>query len=256
MVIGGDAVSGFWVKVTHTAPTSDENKGAKIKARDSSTVSSSYAHMKRYPAVQVGQYVGAGTLLGYEGTTGKSGGYHCHLNIKLGAGRGTAANPVRFMYPFFTPFWYEEKAEDAVAEAGSLVKALGSEYYSLERTVWPFGEKAASTSPEPSIVKNIKAKDTIDETNIGGPEIESGMIKMSNYTPRYALVPDATLLPTENVIDYSKLSVDNVTRNSGKTTFDKELVAIPDYADPEFIEKVKDNNYKIQGLPIGLTNNP
>lgn len=100
---------------------------------DSSITKTSYAHMKRWPKVQVGDIVGAGTIIGYEGTTGNSGGPHLHMGCTV---RGEGESPSKYMGPIFAPFYNKEKALEARQSAGGDKKAvLASDYYSLIRTV-------------------------------------------------------------------------------------------------------------------------
>ena len=57
------------------------------------TYSTRYAHM-RSVAVSTGQYVTAGTIIGYEGNTGNSFGAHLHFEVYE---NGTRVNPARFL---------------------------------------------------------------------------------------------------------------------------------------------------------------
>lgn len=100
---------------------------------DSSTTKTSYAHMKRWPSVQAGDIVGAGTVIGYEGTTGNSGGPHLHLGCTV---NGEGESPSKYMGPIFAPFYNKEKALEVRQSAGGDKKEiLASDYYSLIRTV-------------------------------------------------------------------------------------------------------------------------
>ena len=56
-------------------------------------LTTAYAHMSQVIA-SVGQDVGAGTLLGLEGSTGNSTGPHLHFETRVG---GTAVNPRQFL---------------------------------------------------------------------------------------------------------------------------------------------------------------
>lgn len=116
-----DARSGFYVSIVHD-----------YKSGDNSTpqITSLYAHLKRWPLVEVGDYVGAGTVLGYEGTTGRSTGNHLHLEIKID---GVAVDPHDVITPVFAPFYYAEKAKETLEKDEE--RALGTEYYKLERTI-------------------------------------------------------------------------------------------------------------------------
>lgn len=125
-----------WTEICAVAPgyvtevKGNATSGFKVKIQHSDKVRSTYVHMKRFPLVQVGDYVGAGTLLGYEGTTGKSNGLHLHFTLGDGS-----VSPVEYLYPFFTPFYYEEKAKEAEMN-------LSSEYLSVARTVFPYQQYA------------------------------------------------------------------------------------------------------------------
>lgn len=101
-------------------------------------VKTTYAHMKRWPEVQEGDYVGAGTILGYEGTTGNSGGYHLHMGVNI---NGESESPAKYMGPIYTPFYNAEKVFEEQENYKAFRNALGdkvllgSEYLSLIRTV-------------------------------------------------------------------------------------------------------------------------
>lgn len=117
---------------------------------DASEVRTSYAHMKRWPKVQVGDIVGAGTILGYEGTTGNSGGNHLHMVINIGG----AQSPSKYMGPIFSPFFYKEKALEVQGTFGdNLELILSSDYYSLERTV--LMEKVLNTGEPYDVAEGI-----------------------------------------------------------------------------------------------------
>ena len=102
--------AGFYVKIAHS-----------LESGDSAGMTSDYLHMKRWPLVNVGDYVGAGTLLGYEGNTGRSYGSHVHFEIKDGR------PPYDYIFPGFNPFYNSGEAYDEGYE-------LCSEYMSLYRT--------------------------------------------------------------------------------------------------------------------------
>ena len=210
---GGHTSSGFYVSVQHA-------DGAR----------SFSCHMKRYPEVQVGDYVGAGTLLGYEGTTGRSSGYHLHIQVRSSAGSagvvaegepsfsGAADNPMRYFYPFFTPFYYAEKAEEVGMD-------LGSEYMATERTIFPYGQVSW------------------DHGTPGGKsvEFENGIIKIKNYTPTLALVADARSLLTKadhRYVDYSILPVEDVDVSLGAESSGTILETSPCYFDEAYISEM------------------
>lgn len=118
--------SGFFVSLKH------HREDANHKA------TTAYCHMRRWPNVQEGDIVGAGTILGYEGTTGRSGGYHLHQGISID---GASRSPSAYMAPIFTPFYNSNKIHETVAKMNISstglpdIAILASDYYSLERTV-------------------------------------------------------------------------------------------------------------------------
>ena len=123
--------SGFYVEIVHDYSKTNSESGY---------TTSFYAHFKRWPLVEVGDFVGAGTILGYEGNTGRSTGAHLHFEICVKNAAGTniggknnAVNPVELITPVFSPFYYAEKAKAIIDENKDY--ALGSEYYKLERTI-------------------------------------------------------------------------------------------------------------------------
>lgn len=121
--VGFNGRSGFFVSILH----------------DDEGTSTLYCHLKRWPNVAENDYVGAGTVIGYEGNTGRSGGTHLHFEIHKSnataeerATGNTATNtvdPQYYIFPTFNPFYYEEKLE----EEGL---SLTSEYMTLYRTVY------------------------------------------------------------------------------------------------------------------------
>ncbi|MBR6253530.1 MAG: M23 family metallopeptidase [Clostridia bacterium] len=264
--IVSNAVSGFGVIITHTGIQEGTN-------RDSETITTAYCHMKRYPMVQVGQYVGAGTVLGYEGTTGKSGGYHCHMNLKIGNGSvqngrrvDDARSPARFMYPFFTPFWYQEKAEENLEAVNG--NPLQSGYFSLNRTAFPYGQIVPSDLASVLRAHENEGEIIGDATNetkaspiktasvtseLMGLRKSSGteFVDIKNYTPQNALVDDASRLKTKD--DEGEFAVPStgseVHRIGGSTYNGETLRTNPDYIDEDFIKDVYDNNQKISGVP-------
>lgn len=213
-------------------------------------VRSTYSHMKRYPLVQEGQYVGAGTVLGYEGTTGNSGTFHVHFTININ-NKKPNENPVLYLYPFFTPFYYEEKAE----EAGY---ALDSTYMSTTRTVFPYGQISGASLPKidadlDAIYSSVyEANDKFPSgDNFPSAQVdEKGMIAIKNYIPYRKLVKDSNDLYDEysNLIkDYSKISSNDTNVLGGVNYFGEMLKANPDYFDEEFQKCVKKNGNKITG---------
>lgn len=116
--------SGFSAGVWHT------NDGVETEAF------TSYVHMRRWPVVQTGDIVGPGTILGYEGTTGNSGGNHLHQNVNVA---GIYDSPAEFMGPIFAPFYNQEKVYEITQELAEYSSnqelLLGTDYYTLIRTV-------------------------------------------------------------------------------------------------------------------------
>lgn len=115
---------GFAVHVAHIL---DEGDNIKMKT--------TYAHMRRWPEVQQGDIVGPGTIVGYEGTTGNSGGFHLHMGMDIG---GNKQSPSRYMGPIFSPFYNKEKIKELTNQAPYSTDnrlLLGTDYLSLIRTV-------------------------------------------------------------------------------------------------------------------------
>lgn len=128
-----DARSGFYVEIIHS---------------ESENVCSCYMHLKRWPLVNVGDFVGAGTLLGYEGCTGRSFGAHLHFEIRK---NGIVEPPEEYIFPTFNPFYYEEKAAEVKYD-------LTNEYMSLQRTVTMVGSNAGS---EAKITNKVPSKSLV-----------------------------------------------------------------------------------------------
>ena len=112
-------------KVIVVAYTAREGFYVKIQHDDIENTQTLYMHLKRWPLVNEGDYVGAGTILGYEGCTGRSFGSHLHYQVQCT--RGGHLPPYAYTYPTFTPFYNEEKASEEGFN-------LHSEYMSLIRT--------------------------------------------------------------------------------------------------------------------------
>ena len=121
--VGFNGRSGFFVSVQH----------------DKEGTSTLYCHLKRWPNVAKNDYIGAGTVIGYEGNTGRSGATHLHFEIHknnataeeraTGNPDTNTVDPQYYIFPTFNPFYYEEK----LAEEGL---SLSSEYMTLYRTVY------------------------------------------------------------------------------------------------------------------------
>lgn len=116
-----DCYSGFAAAVTHS------------EQEDTRT---SYVHMRRWPTVQTGDVIGPGTIVGHEGTTGNSTGYHLHQNLWVG---GKKSSPAEYMGPLFAPFYNKEKIQEAIIEFETAGKdpmlVLATDYMELYRTI-------------------------------------------------------------------------------------------------------------------------
>lgn len=214
--VDGGFRPGFKVVIEHV-------EGGKVR--------SSYVHMKRWPEVQIGEYVGAGTILGYEGTTGNSGGYHTHHELTIN-GQG-ARYPIPYLYPFFTPFYYEEKAAENDYE-------ISSDYMSLIRTIFPYGEYVDTVA----LSNGIKYKRPDDqEGTINQVEVEDGKIKIKNYVPTMVMTT-ADQLHTADEVD-EQANLDKIIAASGKmggsNYIGDDVIALPQYFDKEFMGEVYKN---------------
>lgn len=138
-------------------------QGFSVTIQHSTGVSTLYCHLKRWPTVAVGDYVGAGTLLGYEGNTGRSHGVHLHFQINVTDGRdgveGETVNPTDYIYPTFNPFYYGDKA----AEDGY---DLSSEYMTLYRTVYMLGESEDLLAEGSKIKNTVPTKALLESTDL------------------------------------------------------------------------------------------
>ncbi len=207
-----------WTEVRAAAPgiveevTGDASSGFRVLIRhsDNPRVTTSYCHMKRYPLVQKDQYVGEGTVLGYEGTTGKSLGYHLHTTYNIS---GRAMSPVRYLYPFFSPFYYNELAlsQKLDSNTSNSQNFLGSEYWTTTRIVFPYGQ----------IIDNVVKErmdnygtSTGEEPNSTNPPIKTAqyessdgnnIVKVANYVPEYPLLEDYRNLEKERSGDFLDL---------------------------------------------------
>lgn len=145
---GYGGISGFYVAIEH-----------------SPGVRTLYCHMKRWPMVATNDYVGAGTLLGYEGNTGRSHGTHLHFQIEIDSERSSTnpqatVNPVEYIYPTFNPFYYPDKAKEYDYN-------FSSEYMTLYRTVYMAdidgdgnvtnGDEIKNTVPTKALLDNTES---------------------------------------------------------------------------------------------------
>ncbi len=214
--VDGGFRPGFKVVIEHV-------EGGKVR--------SGYVHMKRWPEVQIGEYVGAGTILGYEGTTGNSGGYHTHHELTIDY--QTARYPIPYLYPFFTPFYYEEKAAENAYE-------ISSDYMSLIRTIFPYGEYVDTTALSTGI--EYKRPDNQNGT-INQVEVEDGKIKIQNYVPTMVMTT-ADQLHTADEVD-EQANLDKIIAASGKMGGSNysgdDVIALPQYFDKEFMREVRKN---------------
>ena len=86
---GWDDDHGYFVTIYH---------GANAAANDDGTYpanyATSYAHLQSKPAVQVGQRVAQGDVIGYVGSTGSSTGNHLHFQLLV---NGTPVDPLAML---------------------------------------------------------------------------------------------------------------------------------------------------------------
>ena len=263
---------GFSVQVAHTT----ESEGTY----------STYLHMKRWPLVQVGQYVGAGTVLGYEGTTGRSRGVHLHFEVAIAdegeeididsgisaGGTNTVSKgefPVPYLYPFFTPFYNADKVDKDNVD-------MSDEHMSLLRTVYPYSQKIGSNIERMTVTveettedgnKVLKEKEilkpidcymvperrgyTLNQVSIG----ENDTVEIKNYVPTRPLLADASLLPTfddDELTDGIKRDATGVARYATVLTEPyngKDVKASELYFDEAFMDLVsKMNGYIYTGI--------
>lgn len=109
-----------------------------IKHTKDGSVTSSYCHFRRWPLVNEGDIVGAGTVIGYEGDTGNSTGSHLHMSVKTGDAQGRDSSPSTYLAPIYTPFYNIDKITEFLAEYEDYNKdklILSTDYMSLTRTV-------------------------------------------------------------------------------------------------------------------------
>ncbi len=219
-----DARSGFYVSIIHDYDE-DTDRGDKT---------SFYAHLKRWPLVSEGEYIGAGTILGYEGSTGRSTGNHLHFELEK-------SNPKDYLIPIFSPFYNAEKAEKILEEDETF--ALGTDYYTLERTVLPEDALFA----ENNVINGMVLEDgtTVDytpPTNPGSP-YKSGDTYIGSAEPAVwgnNIPTKATAEKLEEIIDLSYLyrtvpyqSGENDSGAGGMLNEPTKLLSNPDFFDSE-----------------------
>lgn len=122
-----------------TTVTYSSRSGIYVKIEHADGVQTMYMHLKRWPLVDEGDYVGAGTLIGYEGETGRAFGSHLHFQLSKGGNE----SPAEYIYPTFNPFYNDELAQ---ADGYS----FASEYMSLYRTVTMTEDGSGVTNQHPT----------------------------------------------------------------------------------------------------------
>lgn len=226
--VKGGARPGFMVVIEHANGTT-----------------SNYLHMKRWPEVMVGEYVGAGTIVGYEGTTGNSGGNHIHHEIHTPPD-GTAKYPNQFLYPFFTPFYNAEKVNDV---DGNFV-GLESDYLSIVRTVFPYGQiTSGNDSPISFDIADQQGELQQAENN------SDGTILIKNYVPSKNLTT-TNLLYKEDADEFNmeqklngRISSEDKSIGSEVVYNGETVVALPQYFDRDFMAEVHRNGDHILTTP-------
>lgn len=130
-----------------TTVTYSSRSGIYVKIEHADGVQTMYMHLKRWPLVDEGDYVGAGTLLGYEGETGRAFGSHLHFQLSKNGNE----SPAEYIYPTFNPFYNDELAQ---ADGYS----FASEYMSLYRTVTMTEDGSGVTNQHPTyaLVDNLE----------------------------------------------------------------------------------------------------
>ena len=188
---GYEGISGFYVAIEH-----------------SPGVRTLYCHMKRWPMVATNDYVGAGTLLGYEGNTGRSHGTHLHFQIEIDSERSSTnpqatVNPVEYIYPTFNPFYYPDKAKEYDYN-------FSSEYMTLYRTVYIADVDGDGNVTNGDEIKNtVPTKALLDNTDSliqkqGTKELKLNMTGDLDWatTPRNDLYIDEMFFdPTKAPLD-------------------------------------------------------
>ncbi|MBR4110829.1 MAG: M23 family metallopeptidase [Clostridia bacterium] len=220
--VKGGARPGFMVTITHA-----------------DGVTSNYLHMKRWPEVQVGEYVGAGTIVGYEGTTGNSGGNHIHHEIRTVEGGDKPIYPMAQLYPFFTPFYNEAEVKD---KDGNYKVGIESDYLEINRTIFPYGQKVKQSDTP------LKFTGAGQDVTLNQVEADaSGEIIIKNYVPTKILTTTDKLKKddkdesAELLERIQKEVQDMQNRNAVPSTViynGEHVVSLPQYFDRDFISLV------------------
>lgn len=243
-----DSRSGFYVKIVHDYDPEEESDSKK-----SDHITTFYAHFKRWPLVEVGDFVGAGTILGYEGTTGRSTGNHLHFQIELkdttsisGSTSSKDVDPALYTTPVFSPFYYAEKAKAVLDE--DKAKALGSEYYKLERTIllddglYNYNNVINGMTLSDGTIINYTPPTNRSEPYKSGDKYEGGAydeLIWGNNIPSKPLVDDVSELMDLNLLNqtvaYEPEDCDD--GNGGRLQFSGVLSKEYEYdSNPEFFE--------------------
>lgn len=101
------------VECNTSGPNCDVDGGPNVRGcgwyvdiQHAGQVATRYCHMVRRPSVVEGQWVNAGQIIGYVGTSGNSGGTHLHFEVHVGPGYAVHANavdPIAFMQRMNAP---------------------------------------------------------------------------------------------------------------------------------------------------------
>ena len=191
-------------------------------------------------------------------------GNHVHINVNY---EGTKLSPQRFMYPFFTPFWYQEKAEQEVNK-DSFIKnnPLKSGYFAINRTAFPYGQivddALAAKMNSLSDTEEMKSKDSKNEGEIKSAEstrqlvngwADENYVQIKNYVPQNALLNDVADLLTKDSISKITINTEIDAGTGGSKYKGETLQTIPYYFNTDFRDAVMANNGKIKGVAISIS---
>lgn len=194
-------------KVEEVAFNLDSGFYVVIKHSDKESITTRYSHLKRWPLVSVGDYVGAGTVIGYEGNTGKS--YENTLHFQILKSGNNVSDTYKYVFPIFNPFFNDDRASGEKYD-------IYSDYMSIERTYR---------------MVNKSDKDTA---------------KITNRVPDMALVSDATLLiQNQGAIDRTVPETDKKDwGDAASYKGEKGWNTSGDYDSVEkFVKHLEKNNY-------------